>query len=115
MSVPGTELHHRQHGPHHKKTAMWLGPSSDPRPEFAEAEPQRWHVGADVNTPWQWNVREHVPVKSMTDSLKRNEHFNVASTELQHFLLSSEGQCELHLDEYRKCVRRTWTKDVRSA
>ena len=59
----GTPLQH---------TATWPGPPSDPPPEFTEAEPQRWHIGADANPPWQWCARERVLIKSMEDYLERS-------------------------------------------
>ena len=66
----------------------WPGPPVDPPPEFAEREPQRGHIGADVNSPLQWNARERVLSESMEDVLRESEKMIVASVELQHFLLS---------------------------
>ena len=42
--------------------------TSRPEPILAEAEPQRWHIGADVNPPWQWNARHGGPCGSRTSS-----------------------------------------------
>ena len=38
---------------------------TDPPPDLAEEERQRWHIGASVSAPWQWNARERVFIVSM--------------------------------------------------
>ena len=48
-----------------QQKATWLGPPSDPPPEFAEAESQSWHISAGVNPPWQWCARERVLIQSI--------------------------------------------------
>ena len=71
-----------------QQTATCHVPPSDPPPESAEAQLQRWHIDADVNLPGYWCARERVPIQSLEDYVKRSEKFNVAITELQQFLLS---------------------------
>ena len=93
-----------------QQTVTWRGPSSDLPPEFAEAQPQRRHIGADANPPWRWCVRERVLTQSMEDHLERSDNFDVVTTKEQHFPAQPKGQCELHLDICRTRVRRTWIK-----
>ena len=85
-----------------QQTPTWPGPSSDPSPEFTEAEPQCWRIGAVAHPTWQWCLRECALIQPVGGYLKRGEDFNVATIELQHFLLSPEDDAGCIC---RKCVR----------
>ena len=89
-------------------------PPSDPPPEVVEA-PHRWPVGADVHPTWQRNARERVLIKSMENCSKQSEDCDVATIDLERFLLIPEDSAICILTLCRKRVRRAWTNEIRSS
>ena len=80
-----------------EQKAVGLGPPSDPPPDFSEAEPQRWHIGADVNPPSGRRAEE----VNGGPSEKKSANFDIV---LQHFLLSSEDNASCILTSAEMCA-----------